>query len=351
VYIDSCTIKGNAVQFAVYKDHRDFTSNNWTSQFDGRVWDKTPDNWNITNCTIEAVDDPDWQSYADAAMPHWMNYSNPGYQAFWHFSHADYMSTFFGGATIANQNNEWIHPATDTPFKDDEGNDLTTSEWEEWIQGFATGDKAIEEIDNYARTNNADDLTIELLGNAGGENVESANLDFYKTMIEAEDGVPDINTLQAIIDKANAFALVVGMAENDDASALSIDLLVDLGVLFRTDRVDDYKEAIANASPEDLLTIADLQDLLDNAPVINAIKANSTARISMYPNPVAGKLKIETGMDILSVKVYRIAGTVVICHYPKQEGTVINLSAAPKGVYLVQVNTASATITRKIVKQ
>jgi hypothetical protein len=346
VYIDSCMIKGNAVQFTVYKDHRDFSSTDWTSQFEGRIWDKKPDNWNITNCTIEAVDDPEWQEYADKKMPSWIHYTNPGYQAFWHFSHADYMSTFFGGATIAYENNIWVHPATDTPFKDDEGNDLTVDEWELWISGFATGDKAIEIIDGYAKNNDASALSVQILTNAGAEEVIDDYLNYYKSFIEALDSVEGLNDLQTVIDKSNSFGEIAQMALNNDASELTINHLLDAGVTFRTDRMAFYKIAIEN---EDEITSLDsLQQLIDNTTSIQTDKA--PGKYVLYPVPAKEKLFVKDIGQIKRIIITDMSGKMISFLLSSgREKRCIDVSDLSPGFYILFfVDKKASTIQRKI---
>jgi hypothetical protein len=332
VFIDSCYIQGNAVQFAVYKDHRNFSSTEWTSQFDGRVWDKTPDNWNITNTVIEGVVDPDWQQYADSKMPDWMKYTNPGYQAFWHFSNPDYMETFFGGATIAYQNNNWIHPATTTPFKDDKGNDLTIEEWEEWISGFASGARAMEMINEYAMTNDASPLTIELLTGVGIQNVMGENLEEYKIVIEGEDEIPDEDVLQDVIDVANAFAVIRDFADNNDASELTAKMLLDCGVHFRYDRIPLYQDTIAKITSEDLPTIDALQEIISNT--ITTIDGINSFTFKVYPNPFSTTIHFESGKPIRTVKLLDVSGrTVVELHHVN--GKAVDLSGLNSGMYMI----------------
>lgn len=351
VYIDGCNIKGNAVQFTVYRDHRDFTSDNWTSQFDGRVWDKTPYNWVITNSIIEAVDDPEWQSYADKKMPSWIHYTNPGYQAFWHFSHDDYMSTFFGAATIAGQNNQWIHPTTSTPFTDDEDNALTTAEWEEWIAGFATGDKAIEQIDEYAKNDDASPLTIELMNSAGAEEVNLQYLEEYKIIIADEDGILDLNALNDAVKKANAFAQIRSFAENNNASELSITMLLDAGVTFRTDRMEFYKTAIADVEKSDLPDIPALQTLINGVTAIGE-GINSDYKICMYPNPATRFLYVNHLKGTETISVFNIAGKSCFqSDVNAKKQFQIDVSGLPQGIYIIRISDNQNISTSFFMKQ
>lgn len=349
VYIDSCHIEGNAVQFTVYKDHRNFSSSNWTEQFDGRVWDKTPYNWNITNTTVISVDDSEWQAYADNIMPSWMYYTNPGYQAFWHFSHPEYMSVFFGAANIAYENNKWIHPTTDTPFKDDKNNDLTFEEWEIWISGLAAGNKAIEVIDGYAKNNNAENLTIDLLNNAGGENVNEDYLEEYKIIVEDADGVPELSTLQDIIDAANAFAAIRDFADANDASGLNTQMLLDCGVTFRTDRMTWYMNEIQNVTSDDLPDIAALQDLLDNAQPSD-IKSNIHFELTFYPNPARSNITFSGNQPLNKVVILDIAGKKVLETTPENK-RVIDVSELQPGIYTVMVEYDKRKNVMRLIKQ
>lgn len=345
VYIDSSYFKGNAIHFAVYKDHRDFSSTEWQNNLN-KIWDKTPYNWNITNSTIEAINDSVWQSTAEQRIPHWMSYTNPGYQPFWHFSKNDYMSTLFGRATIAYQNNEWIH-YKDKPFRDDQGNQLSTSEWEEWISGFASGAKAIAIIDSFAQNNNADSLDIALLTSAGAENIIDSNLAFYQTIIEDKSDISGLNSLQNTIDQANAFAQIVRMAENNDASGLTAQILFEAGVLYRTDRLDDYKTAIENSNAQELQTISDLQSLLDMA----GIEIIASAAVKLYPVPVSDVLSIQADKVIGLVEIIDFTGKSIWNGHINALQAEIDFNNYLPGVYFIEITIGQESGIFRIIKQ
>ncbi|MFP4367586.1 MAG: sugar-binding protein [Bacteroidales bacterium] len=347
VTFDNCLIKGNTIQFAVYRDHRDFTDVNWTKQFDGRVWDKTPNNWVIKNCTIHAEDNPEWQEKYEKRIPNWMHYTNPGYQPFWHFSHSDYMQTFFGGADIAYNNNTWTHDAVEKPFKDDQDNAMNVDAWELWISSLLSNDDALMLIDSYAKNDDASSLTISQMQNAGGQDIISENLEEYKIVVAEFEGFPDVSVLQDAIVVANAFAIIREFAENDDASGLSIEQLMDCGVTFRSDRLEYYKTAIANASKEDLSSIAALQELINLTTKKEDRELESY--LNVYPNPVGNTLIINTSIQMKEISIINASGKQVVKIENGREN--IDVSSLEPGFYFLYIQTEENMLVRKIMKK
>ncbi len=345
VSFDNCHIQGNTIQFAVYKDHRDFSSTDWTSQFDGRIWDKTPNNWSISNSTIICEDNEIWQTEREKRIPGWINYTHPGYQPFWHFSHDDYKNVFFGGADIAYNNNTWTHESEDSPFRDDKGNFLNVSEWEEWISGILSNTEALDVIDQYARQDDASLLSIDQLQNAGAESINSDFLVEYKIIIADEDSISDLLALQDAVDAGNAFAQIRNMAENNNADNLSISMLVDCGVTFRTDRLEYYKPAIAGVEKSDLPDVAALQALLD---ATTAIMDNHKPNVFCYPNPVKECLFIKNHQQVKSLTIINSTGRKVM--EKKVPPTIMDIHHLPGGIYFIIFYTPNGAIQQKIIK-
>ena len=73
----------------------------------------------------------------------------------------------------------------------------------------------------------------------------------------------------------------------------------------------------------------------------------ATTQVQIYPNPVKDVLHIQTTDKVQQIKLLSINGQQLQSWKGQNS---INLSAYPKGIYLVQITTEKGTITRKIVK-
>jgi len=144
VIVNNCNILGNGIQFSLYYDHRNFEDISWQNQL-GMIWSKEPTNWYINNSRIEAEDNSQLQAELEKWIPNWLQYSNHGFQPFFHFNKPAGYLTFFANSTI--DNNIWVHPATDKPFFDENGNPLTFEEWKQYIAELITSVDRNEEED------------------------------------------------------------------------------------------------------------------------------------------------------------------------------------------------------------
>ncbi len=91
---------------------------------------------------------------------------------------------------------------------------------------------------------------------------------------------------------------------------------------------------------------------LDNINVLdgNAINENETnSGISIFPNPVADNLYINSGNDIQNVKIYNLQGQMI----SEQNGNVneVSVSGLANGMYILQVTTANGVNNFKFTKE
>lgn len=345
VTLDNCSITANYSQFNVYRDHRDFSDPSVSSQFDGRIWDKRPRYWTIRSCTITAVDDPEWQAWAEQRVPGWMHYSNPGYQPFWHFSHAGYMDDFFREATIAYQDNQWIHPVTNTPFRDEESNPLTTEEWEEWIVGIKNTYHLVQKLDTMAMEDDASELTLDMLEEGGLDQLEASNLALYQSLLEGRERIESLGEMAAIIIQANAFAMIREMAHTGDASRLTTALLDDCGVTYDAGLMEDYRVMIA--AQEDIPDIETLQELL-NAVTVPGIIA--IPDLLVFPNPSSGRVCITGAGDITGISLLDSRGRLIDRFDWEGDAGVLDLKGY-SGIYILRFTGDERAAYRKIMIQ
>lgn len=102
-------------------------------------------------------------------------------------------------------------------------------------------------------------------------------------------------------------------------------------------------------------------------PVIKDTKLDSTIsvfykqnnlpgqEVMLSPNPTHNTLLISSSNTILNIHLYNMAGqninTVVKAFHPGSNQLMLDLSDIPRGVYLIKVNTHSASYIKKVVKQ
>jgi hypothetical protein len=122
-------------------------------------------------------------------------------------------------------------------------------------------------IDGYAVTGDASALTIAELNTAGTTGLITGNLPNYQAAVETDVSIPDLPTLQGLIDGVNtriaALTAIDGYAAAGNASGLTISELTDAGVTgLVAGNLTGYQVAIeAESSIPDL---AILQVLIDN---------------------------------------------------------------------------------------
>jgi hypothetical protein len=142
-------------------------------------------------------------------------------------------------------------------------------------------------IQEMAEFDYADDLTVELLEAVGATNVIATVLDEYKAAVEAATDIADLAALQAILDGAN-FAFIQDMAISNDAGNLTVELLEVVGVTnIIAVKLDEYKTAIAAAA--EIADLAALQAIIDAVNVVS-VNNLINAGLKVYPNPVKRNL-------------------------------------------------------------
>lgn len=73
------------------------------------------------------------------------------------------------------------------------------------------------------------------------------------------------------------------------------------------------------------------------------------SKIKVYPNPFDDFITIDNRIGA-ELKIFNLLGESVFFQKNIQRGTQINLNALPNGIYLLQVQTAKESITKKIIK-
>jgi hypothetical protein len=90
---------------------------------------------------------------------------------------------------------------------------------------------------------------------------------------------------------------------------------------------------------------------IDQAAITTALASQAgTTGIKIYPTLTSGKVRIEAGEEILSVKVYDDGGREVSSYAPIHNETFdLQLSNRPQGIYFVQVVTSGSSSLQKLI--
>ena len=178
---------------------------------------------------------------------------------------------------------------------------------------------AVAVIDGYATANDATAMTVVELEATGVVGVLAANLDEYKIAVAAADGFVDVAAVQSMIDNVNAsvaesdaLLAIQGYADANDAAALTVDQLNDVGADVIAPNLDAYKVAVADSTAATLPDAASVQKLVTdvNAEQVNVIiaaidgfaKGNDASSLEMYHFEIVGV----TG-TVLDIAEYRSA--------------------------------------------
>jgi len=80
------------------------------------------------------------------------------------------------------------------------------------------------------------------------------------------------------------------------------------------------------------------------------IQENETVQLSVYPNPTAGKINIQSSAEIQQLLLSTIDGKIVCQGQPFKQYTEIDLSNFPTGIYVLLLKTKNNTLRHKIIK-
>lgn len=104
--------------------------------------------------------------------------------------------------------------------------------------------------------------------------------------------------------------------------------------------------------PDAALSIESPNKLLFNNGALR-VAETKLAEISVYPNPTIGELRIETEkLRIDNIEIVDVMGKNLLSFKSLQpQGTMLNISSLPSGVYFVKIRTEIGNVERKIVKE
>ena len=102
-------------------------------------------------------------------------------------------------------------------------------------------------------------------------------------------------------------------------------------------------DTFVNVAANQILNIVEGSTLSTNAFDIHSYK--------VYPNPVDKILTLEGESEIEMINIYNVQGASLIREYPYTNKFNINMNSLSKGVYFLKINTASGSITKRLIKE
>lgn len=84
--------------------------------------------------------------------------------------------------------------------------------------------------------------------------------------------------------------------------------------------------------------------------IITGIDESTKLPLSLYPNPISSpRIRIQGDLtEVHEIKVFDLSGRLIDSKFDKSQ-KVVEFSAAARGIYIIQLNTASAVYTKKII--
>jgi hypothetical protein len=90
---------------------------------------------------------------------------------------------------------------------------------------------------------------------------------------------------------------------------------------------------------------------IENYEDVTSINDNYSANINIYPNPVNGRLYIETLTQTQTIEIYDIYGRRQVAETMSHQGNLtIDVSDLNNGIYFVKISTEEGDIVKRIVK-
>jgi hypothetical protein len=77
---------------------------------------------------------------------------------------------------------------------------------------------------------------------------------------------------------------------------------------------------------------------------------SAEARLLLYPNPVSGILNIQSESEILGLKLFDIYGHELLTMPSGGNNFVLDMTAFPKGIYIIRIILDNGSVTEKIIR-
>ncbi|OUV69704.1 MAG: hypothetical protein CBC83_09825 [Flavobacteriales bacterium TMED123] len=178
---------------------------------------------------------------------------------------------------------------------------------------------------------------VDLVINGAGDRLYYSDGSWSKAVYEF--GITDTALASTPLINKSFYGLGYDPFSNEIYGSDAIDFVQD-GWVFRYTStgsvVDSFKVGIIPGSftfREDVLSVEHI----------------SSTSISIFPNPTKGLFFVNSSEKINTLVIRNILGSVVFSSNTDNVSDIIDLSSFNKGVYLIELNTASGIITKKLI--
>lgn len=196
--------------------------------------------------------------------------------------------------------------------------------------------------------------SISLNTDVKGTVAPKYDIDYYKFTINGGGTITVwLTTLPANYDLAvlNSNGTQIGISKNSGSKSETVSLTVTPGTYYA--KVFPKGTANSASSCYTLKVQTATASKAASTTIASEASANSRFAINLYPNPASDQLMLSVeGVDKRSdIKVYNLAGKLVMHQVSGNMLTQLNISKLPTGIYMLNVNNGGETKAAKFVKQ
>lgn len=137
-----------------------------------------------------------------------------------------------------------------------------------------------------------------------------------------------------------------GFAPDNAQAVLTTEPQVTFNGLSDTVHYDVYVRALCECCPDDIMT--DWTGPMDLCLSALGVDNTRVPEVTLTPNPTDGRLKVRCGAWITAVELYDMQGHEVLTDKVSGTETVLNLSALPKGTYILVAHTAKGQVSHTV---
>jgi len=220
--------------------------------------------------------------------------------------------------------------------------------------------KAFIEIDDLNLEGNRENVQILFKNLSAGNNViylDNIEISAYEVVTPVADFTRSLLDRDSIFvqDTVQLIDLSANRPRNwqweiTGAENFSFDVQ-NPSVVFNRAGVYTVKLTVSNLAGENTIEKTDFMEIFID-PVTGIDYNFLSKQISVYPNPAKNELNIiAEGLQINQLKVFNTLGQLVFMQAIKAQSSQIDISATPKGFYILQIETNKGEVRKYFVRE